>query len=73
MGRIKDREAKPGLLVRPDLKRYSEHIKPEKMPLRGIIIERILDDTNPNLTKKYKVVWNTGQVEDVWIWQLRKY
>jgi len=73
MGRIKEKEAKPGLLVRPDLKRYSDFIQEEKMPLRGIIIERIFDDDNPCVSKKYKVIWNTGETEDLWIWQLTKY
>ena len=64
--RLKAKEVYPGLLVGLDAQEYSHFLGEDISSKIGIVIKSVMK-------KRYRVVWTTGIVEDVWIWNLRKF
>jgi len=67
MERIRVRDIKSGLLVKLDPKDYSSYLFDEKAKKRGIILDKM-----QHTRKRVKVLWTNGEIEFLWIWQLRK-
>ncbi len=63
--RLKAKEVYPGLLVGLDAQEYSHFLGEDISSKIGIVIKSVMK-------KRYRVVWTTGIVEDVWIWNLRR-
>jgi len=66
MARIRVRDIKSGLLVKLDPKDYSSYLYEEKAKKRGIVLEKL-----HHTKKRVKVLWTSGEIEALWIWQLR--
>lgn len=64
--RMKQREVYPGVLVGLKAQEYSHFLGEDISSKVGIVIKSITK-------KRYRVVWTSGVMEDVWIWNLRKY
>ena len=63
--RLKPKEIYPGMLVGLDARDYSEFLGEDISAVVGIVIK-------PITKKRYRVAWTTGEMEDVWIWQLKR-
>jgi len=72
MKRIKVKEVRPGLLVRLNPKDYSDHLQEQKARKRGMILRTLVSRHAHRRGKRIRVLWITGEVENLWIWQLRK-
>ena len=66
MERIRVRDLRSGLLVKLDPKDYSSYLYEEKAKKRGIVLEKL-----HHTKKRVRVLWTSGEVEALWIWQLR--
>lgn len=64
--RLKQKEVYPGLLVGLDAQEYSHFLGEDISSKVGIVIK-------PITKKRYRIAWTSGAIEDVWIWNLRKY
>lgn len=64
--RLKQKEVYPGLLVGLDAQEYSHFLGEDISSKIGVVVRSIN-------SKRYTVAWTNGDMEDVWIWNLRKY
>ena len=64
--RLKQKEVYPGLLVGLDAQEYSHFLGEDISSKIGIVVKLVNK-------KRYRVAWTDGGMEDVWIWNLRKY
>ena len=63
--RLKQREVYPGLLVGLDAQEYSHFLGEDISSKIGIVVKLVNK-------KRYRIAWTDGDMEDVWIWNLRR-
>lgn len=64
--RLRQKDIYPGLLVGLKAQEYSHFLGEDISSRVGIVIKELT-------RKRYRVAWTNGKMEDVWIWNLRKY
>ena len=64
--RLKQKEVYPGLLVGLDAQEYSHFLGEDISSKIGIVVKLVNK-------KRYRIAWTDGDMEDVWIWNLRKF
>ena len=64
--RLKQKEVYPGLLVGLEAQEYSHFLGEDISSKIGIVVKLVNK-------KRYRIAWTDGDMEDVWIWNLRKF
>ena len=63
--RLKQKEVYPGLLVGLEAQEYSHFLGEDISSKIGIVVKLVNK-------KRYRIAWTDGDMEDVWIWNLRR-